>query len=647
MKHILISLILFFGFAVLLLGRSISPVDMGLNAAADAEERYMVLYQTHKYALDNNLSVNYSGISHIDIAVPSNAPSIPLGKGCDFMGVTINVLNNVHPHTLFVINAPLFPIKINARALEEQEYKSINQLKRKKNILIIKDQNPWGDMRQGFSYYPERADIIYIKRGYGKNTPIRSYDNFYSNPVYYYCPVDRKEKCIKNITINRDAESTCLLFCFKVENQNNISLSNITINTPENKLYGDQAISILNCTNVVCEGININGTYSQFDKYGYGIYMNNVWNSKFLKVHAKANWGIFGTNNISDILLEDCDINRFDIHSYGRNVICSRCTFRDLYNQYSSVYGVIKYDECRFINSIPVMTEYSYNSYVGYELILDNCIFEITSEKNSIVNTGRLHDVANTRPELQDKSLPNVSIKNLLVIVPPRVNQFNLFQFPNSSSQDPEINYISRINISGMEFRYEDESVATPSFYLISSPIQTKNNININISDMNILPDSSRIPKVSSKYFYPYSVIVNFNKLCPHKSSLTFSNSRLNYNTLANNIYDICYNKCFIGLVRYNSNIQGRRIYKECNILLNCVDDEMYYIDNNADYLSCTFYLANPNFKISFTGVNNNVHFYDCVSASPDIFSGNVNSERVLKDSYYINNQYEHIQLKR
>ena len=69
-------------------------------------------------------------------------------------------------------------------------------------------------------------------------------------------------------------------------------------------------------------------------KSGYAFSLNNVANFRAEKVVAKAPWGVFGGNNVNNTVLVDCEINRYDIHCYGKNVRADRCKFSDLYNQY-------------------------------------------------------------------------------------------------------------------------------------------------------------------------------------------------------------------------------------------------------------------------------------------------------------------------
>lgn len=636
----------FFVFAicislVVVEARSISPINMGLYKAANAKERYMVLYETHKYASENNMVVDYGGIDSIEIEIPNAAPSIPLNGSCDFKGVVISVLNCSHAHTLFHLKSDLQNVDVDPILFETGDFRKIKELKRKMSLLIISDNNPWGDKREGYDYSATRSDILLINKGRRINSIIRTYANEHSDPRCYYAKTDKKKKVIKNLTINRLIESTRITYCIKIENQNNILLSNIAISTPDNQLYGDSAISIKNCTKVTLEDVMINGTYSQKNHYGYGIYMDNVWDSRFVRLRGRANWGVFGTNNMNQVSMEDCDVNRFDIHSYGKDLYFNKCIFRDLYNQYSSVYGVIQYDNCKFVHSIPVLIEYSYNSYVPFDLKMNNCEFEASSQKCSIIEAGKLHDSVNNRPELSVKALPNIAINNLTVKVPSDLKQFNIIRYQNPSDILPEIDYISNILVNGLKFEY-GQHPASLCLYVMEDDILTKQPVNIVFDNVDILPMADAVIKqATSKYYYPYSVYININKVKGPETRISFNGSRLNYNPHANAMYNIDYSRCTIGMIRYDSKMHGRRVYKQCKLYLNCNDDLSYYIDNNADYYDSDFLLCNQSYNIKFTGKNNDVNFINCRSNKVgSLFGEQYQTENILTKGAYKSNKY-------
>ena len=54
-------------------------------------ERYRILLTTHKLALEKGLTVDYTGIKELDIEIPIDGCSIPLGYNTDFKGLILNV----------------------------------------------------------------------------------------------------------------------------------------------------------------------------------------------------------------------------------------------------------------------------------------------------------------------------------------------------------------------------------------------------------------------------------------------------------------------------------------------------------------------------------------------------------------------------
>ena len=77
---------------------------------------------------------------------------------------------------------------------------------------------------------------------------------------------------------------------------------------------------------------------------------------------------MFGNNNINTALIENSEINRFDIHCYGRDISFKDVVFVNLYNQFSSTFGTIRFDRCTFRHFTPVLYEASYNSYTVIKL---------------------------------------------------------------------------------------------------------------------------------------------------------------------------------------------------------------------------------------------------------------------------------------
>ena len=591
----------------------LSPKDFGLYEASSDSERYEVLYKTHVAALKAGVPVDYSGIDTLTIEITSSSKQIPLGKTTDFQGLRLTVRNRSKLCYLFERQQTATKISINKELLDGEDFSSVPELANGLYQLIIEDENPWVEKREGHTYSAIRRDILLICDGQSRNNTIMPYNNAQSQPKCSFCAMDEDEEpiVIQNLTFIRDKGNSYKVMPFIIKGQNNLQIRNVTITTPESKLVADAAFDIQNCTNVTMENVTINGTYSRSDYYGYGIQMNNVWNSRFIRLNAKAKWGVFGTNNINTAYLQDCDINRFDIHCYGRDVSMKSCKFSNLYNQFSSMFGTLSFQKCRFVNFIPVLLEPSYNAYTQFNIKMEDCVFDATNSRYFLISAGRLDSVKNSRPELAKKYWPNVNIKNMTMNVPDNVEKLAIFNLNNKQEKEADCPYLKTISIEGMKFNYSGSGHAA-DLYLSNRYVKLAQAYTCNISHLDIIPvTDNKIVQAKTKYSYPASLHPNIRYSA--KDVINISKSRLNYNVKANEAYNIVFERCTLGFVRYTSAVNtAKRTYKSCNIYLNCSDDIYYYIDNHADYIGTLFIPCNPKIQIHFTGNNNDVSFKDC-----------------------------------
>lgn len=443
----------------------ITPLDYGLKAAKTGEKRYYVLQRTHQEAERLGVGVNYAGIKEIQLTIPKNAKSLPITHYTNFAGVTFRVENKQKNLYLFAISAELKPVEVRGIDIDNGDFTRNDTLKAGTKLLVINDQTPWVEQRSGHDYGATRREVMLLKNGRSESRPVKSYCTASSNPAGQYCDVTGVKKTIfKNVTFNRNEGSTFKTYLVRISNHYDVELSGITINTPDSPgMYGDRAIRIENCVKIALENVTINGTYSRGDdgeygkKYGYGISLENVYDFSARNLYARANWGIFGNNNVHLVHLEDCDINRFDIHCYGKDIYCKNVNFLGLYNQYASVYGTILYDKCTFTDFTPVLNGGSYNAYVEHEVVMNDCVMNITAKKNYLFKMSHLNEAANARNELSEKCLPNVKIKNMVVNMTGGADCFYLFYCTSSGKKVSDIGYLTDINIDGMTINTDGE----------------------------------------------------------------------------------------------------------------------------------------------------------------------------------------------
>ena len=246
-----------------------------------------------------------------------------------------------------------------------------------------------------------------------------------------YCEITKTQKTIENVKFYRREHNRYKTFFVRLDGQYNIELRNMEFYTPNGSLYGDGLIRIYNSSNIYVKNIKIDGTYSRVDKYGYGINLHNVGRIEFKRLKGKGNWGVFGTRNLRNVTLEDCEINRFDIHNYGKDIEMTRCKFFSLYNSFSSMFGKVSFLDCESGESIPVLFGRSYNPYTKYELTFKNCKVRATVKNNFLISRG---DVIGSNPsartELQEKYSPDLYIDGLEIELPENEEKYYIYKLP-------------------------------------------------------------------------------------------------------------------------------------------------------------------------------------------------------------------------
>lgn len=465
--------------------KDVSPFDYGLTEAKTGVERYVVLLKTHQAAVRSGVNVDYTGIDTLKIEIPEKSSRIPLTQYNDFNGCVMVVKNTLKNCWLFETKEKETPVDVSKSAIDTGDFRKVEPLKNGRYLLLIEDEKPWVLRRKGREYGHQRRDILLIENGVAKNIVTMPYNNAYSSPKCSFIKVCDEPWVMKNLTVKRDPACTSVTHIATISGYNDVRISNVTLYTPSSSLVNDRGIRINNCTNVTLENVRIDGTYSQANHSGYGVNMNNIWNFKAYGMYGKANWGIFGTNNINTAKIENSKINRFDIHCYGRNVSFKNVDFFDLYNQFSSVYGTISYDHCTFTDFVPVRNGGSYYSYVGHDVIFSDCIFTATPQKSILIKMGNMNEAIEMRHELITKCLPNVSIKNMTVNMKDGANELLVFRCSSGGKKLADIGFISKISIDGLTVNSDGET-SVNGITLSNVSIQTKNLVDCQMKNVTI-----------------------------------------------------------------------------------------------------------------------------------------------------------------
>lgn len=467
----------------------LSPFDFGWKKARSGEERFEVLYKTHCAAVAKGVDVDYKGIGYAELAIPQDARSIPLTKHNDFKGATLRVVSTTKPFTLFSRSATFKPVNVSGKQIDDADFREVGELSSGLWILAIQDETPWVKQRGTRPYGAIRRDICLVRDGLGSNGPCAPYDTPATKVKALFCQASDEEKTFCNLNFVRAEESSKMVMLMSISGQNNFHISNVTVKTPQNSGWnGDHTISINWCTNILCEDISFDGTYSLRDKYGYGISCNGVWNSVFRRMSSNCAWGVFGNNNTHDSVLEDSEVERFDTHCYGRNITVRRCTLLGRGVPVASIFGTILVEDCYLEKCHPYTCRDDYYTYVPFELVVRNCV--MAPKYNHVFRMGKLNAKIHERPENVAKNWPNVLIENLTVKVPRDADKMILFQITNGKDEyGKPLEHMSSVRIDGMRFEYEEGCKPVP-LYLCRFPVKTKGCLNIDIRNLDLVGDS-------------------------------------------------------------------------------------------------------------------------------------------------------------
>lgn len=440
--------------------KTINPLDYGLLDARTGEDRFWALYKTHELACMQHWKVSYKGITRIDIDIPSNAKSIPLSDNSDFCNTQFIVTNTKKKNFyLFVLSQNAKPVTVTKKMIDASDFRSVKELRYGKKLLIIEDKNPWVVNRTGRNYGVTRRDVMLLRRGCAINKTISPYDNDFSFPLCTFVDVSNKKKVFKGISFLRTADSSEKTYLLKINNQNNVILEGLRIITPEPiSMSGDVAIMVENCTRVYFSNIVIDGTYSFTNEFGYGIALNNVWDSYFDNIESKTAWGVFGNNNVNTVHMKNSNVNRFDAHCYARDFTFTDCEFSLVGLNQSSFMGDLVFDHCLFNNAMVCDSRYDYNAYTPFTITISNCTIFPDKRHASLVRLGEVPLISNSRSELQQKYSPSIVVKETKVVLDEQTSSFYLYQLGFNSGDHP-IDHWGRITVENLKIVGKDKKM--------------------------------------------------------------------------------------------------------------------------------------------------------------------------------------------
>lgn len=471
---------------------TVSPFDYGLREATTGEARYQALYNAHCAAVALGLELDYSGVGTVELTVPSGAKALPLPNNTDFKGTVFRVLNTAQKGYLFSLEKVFTRVGVSGAQIDAADYSGVPVLSGGLHLLRIQDDQHWVNDREGFDHPADRADVVLVRNGVGSNTPIASYDTPATRINAEWCDADDARKSFCNVTLVRDAASTQIINLLSVRGINNLYLSNVRVETPSGTgIYSDTAIDIRHCTNLTCEDVTFDGLYCDDHETGYGLSINNTWNAVFRRIHSHNRWAAFGCNNMQDSFLEDSDVERFDIHCYGRNITVRNSTLTGKGIPCSSIFGTVLCENVTFSDCFSYSMRTEYNAFTPFDIVLRNCEL-ISGGQHALVNLGKYDAKINPRPELAKKNMPNLEVDGMTVHLIVGASAFSLFHLSDGQKYPDPLGHITSVKVKDLNYVFKTNTAVRT--YVIYLPVTVENPCLVEFNHVNFLPEGASGP---------------------------------------------------------------------------------------------------------------------------------------------------------
>lgn len=556
----------------------LSPYMFGFRP--NQADSYSEIYLTHLAAKELGTSISYNGIKEVNIRVSAGFESIPLTGQDDFCGAVFHITNtqSTGSYILFTLTGEedIVPNSIILDNVRNGNYSLDNN---KQYTLFVKDTKLWTARRGATSAEDRyREDVICIRNNKAINYPCTTY----GTDVSIECTLmeDKPyQRYLRNLTAIREDGIGMIKF-ISIEYCSNMEISNVTLNTfkgnntPKN---GDNAFIMKHCALFNITNMNINNVYSVSGS-GHGYELDTVYHIVYDNITGyDNNWGIFGANNVNDVAVYNSNINRFDVHCYGRDIKFYNCTFTgNKYNQFSGMYGIISFEDCIFGSQfVPYLQEGTYNAYTFHELIFRNC--QLYSNRGLYLYG--FEKATNPRSELADKYLPSIRMENITYY---SSNTFNLILV--DSPLTPDGNFQGMMGLYDVTVDGLRIASTRQNFNIANTPIAILNSVNMNFSNCNTTNMGSY--KEVEVGTYPSKIDTSRIQPTIPNGTITFNKCFIGLYPDVTETFNHVYKGCILYNYRYSNNPNS--IYKkfeDCIIVLSNSDD-----GNNINMIKDSYY---------------------------------------------------------
>lgn len=577
-------------------------------------ENTINLSSLHSIITESNRGTIFD-IPSLNVKVDTSDP-ILLSKGIDFKNTIINIENNFGPATIFKAENTFSSITVSKEALDGKDFSSIVEDDRKTYLLNVYDGNRWcyrGDEQDKDIF--TRRDLIYIVNGQAFNNVISTYNNSASSPVASIVDVTNSSFNFCNASFTFSGTYACTLLMLK--GRDKCLISDININVINTDLAPSSIFDITDSANIEFSNCKFLNSYDDLGGSAYIFYLNNIYNVLFSNVIANSlKWGVMGGDNINTLTVVDSQINRVDIHCYGKTINIERTNFILSYNQFSGIFDYIKFKSCNFNNQTSILYEGTYKSWIKHDVFFEDCCFN-NKQTISLYYTAPIADLSGQRLELQKAVLPNVYFKNCKF----KSSYYQLFYSDSTVSFSDSF----RLELDNTEWIANKTTASL--LRLSNNDIIVEDSVDIIFKDVNLFGISSIEEIETSDIFGYWILLFRLQSLRPSNdkpTNIQIYDSVLPHLWYENNLNITCYNSTLYN-VSYNRSNSVKNKFYDCNLYFTNSQDSTLTIDD-SHIINCKIYQYNkalnltPNKEILIQGCSsdttawNNFHYTDAIS---------------------------------
>ena len=294
----------------------------------------------------------------------TNTDHIPVKYDVDLRGSVIFVNNN-NCYSMYDIlndNETIYSYESSIDKSELKKGKNYftmddNSLPRN-CVLHVKDNNAWSTRNDAGNIYDEfRGELMFHNiMGNCMGELIYGYDDEATDLYFKYSNYNSRQLTFKGCEIKIETTPNVTIGTINCK-RHNTHISDFFINPKPNSLnnvqFKNSVIHFEDCYNVEVSniiGFNIAGGEGENNGSGYTLRFSRCYKINMHDCNINGYWGCTAMNSVKDIKIDNCTLNRIDIHEYFMDMFIQNCKIYDWGINVGGGRGTLSFNNCKFIN---------------------------------------------------------------------------------------------------------------------------------------------------------------------------------------------------------------------------------------------------------------------------------------------------------